>query len=123
MALTNKKIENYKLDRIRRILQDAHSIHDVTVQHIVDLKKTQAGRFALDKYKVSVQDFEKWQIKDEVSGIEYDSRQERVIIKATDRANLHGFANDGLCNWFEQLTHTLWAASGGADYANVGNRC
>lgn len=119
---TATMMEKYTEQYIGSILSDADSIHDVTPDDIEDLKRLQAGRIVLDKYQVSVKDFQKWNAKDEQSGVEYDSQLQRVLIKSVEGADLYEYPNVFLYTWMEILTNTLWALSGGAKYTNAGRK-
>lgn len=117
---TMTMVEKYTQDYIQSILSDAQSIRDVTVDHIEELKHLQAGRLVLDKYQVSVEDFENWDAKDDQSGIEYDSRLQRVLVKSVDGASLYEYPNKCLYSWMEDLSSQLCISSRRGPYKNVG---
>jgi hypothetical protein len=118
---TFAKMDPYTKGYVEGILSDVNSIYDVTEYHIRKIKRAASERFILDKYQVSAEDFEAWEAKDEQPGVEYDSRLERVIIKAVSPALLYYSPNDCFGRWFTILANQLWEASGGIFYENVGS--
>lgn len=119
-------MEKYREDYIALILSDAGSIHEVTLGHVEDLKYMQAGRIVLDKFEATVQDFEYWGAKDQLSSVEYDSQSRRVLVKSVEGSSLYGFPNSCLHAYMETMACKLSSLtsasslSGESNYTNVG---
>ncbi|KAK2759800.1 hypothetical protein FQN54_002534 [Arachnomyces sp. PD_36] len=99
---------------IQRTLQDAETIHDVTLKHILSLQNMQVGRLALDKYVVTPEDFQKWYDKENLGDVEYDSGLKRVII--IPGSDLFWSARDNFVVNFSILASKLRKATGSERY-------
>ena len=114
-------MKKYANQRLQNILEDAESIEDVTSDHIEEIKLLQAGRIVLEKYQVRPEQFEDWIVQVEDSGVEYDSRLQRVLVKAVDGASLYEAPNKCLFTWMSTISDKLSAFSNGLMYKNLGS--
>lgn len=111
---------NNENEGIGLILRDVHSIGELSLEHIDQIRSEQT--IEIDKFQVSCGEFLEWvdQVGSDIRGIEYDAQARHLIIKQCP-SGLHETASVALGDWLGVVGRALGQATG-SDFERKGTQ-
>lgn len=91
---------------LSQILRNVHTIHHLTPEVINNLKETDIGRLAIPEIRTDVIEFGIWYRANQPSGVEFDARYKRIVVKARKnpvRERVHSILKE----WLGKVTSDL----------------